>query len=75
MTPTQKYFIDKLKEVNEEYKKELEKILLSLYHKVLHDSITIDDVCDIGERFNLDIEEEYMKKLPFTNDEESEDEY
>ncbi len=63
MSPDQKYFVDKIQEINTEFLKETELWLLKVYHHVLHDQITPDDVCEIGERFGLDIEETYAKMV------------
>jgi len=59
MTNQQKYFLDKLQEINLQYLQETETWLLKVYHMHLHDNLTLDDVCDIGARYGLDIQAKY----------------
>ncbi len=73
MSPDQKYMLGKIQEINAEFLKETELWLLKVYHLVLHDQITPDDICEIGERFGLDIEESYVKMVDIMIEEEGED--
>ena len=66
-----KYFLDKLQEINVKYLEETEQWLQHVFHLVLHDSITLDDVCEIGERYGLDIEKSYNKLVDQFEDEEN----
>jgi len=74
MTNQQKYFLDKLQEVNLQYLQETETWLLKVYHMLLHDNLTLDDVCDIGERYGLNIESSYNELMnTFEDNDEEED--
>lgn len=76
MTNDQTYFLKKLQEINQEYLKETEMILVSLYHRLLHDDLTLDDLIDIGNRFQLDIEGTYLTMIgPMEEEDDTEGEF
>jgi hypothetical protein len=75
MTNDQTYFLKKLQEINQEYLKETEMILVSLYHRLLHDNLALDDLIDIGNRFNLDIEDTYHTMIGSVEEDDSEGEF
>jgi len=56
--------------MNQLYLQQTEYILVSLYHRVLHDNITLNDIEDIGERYGLNISESYGKMMDTLIDEE-----
>lgn len=58
-----KYFLDKLQEINLEYQRETEQWLLKVYHLLLHDNLDLDVLCEIGQRFGIDLEESYDRLL------------
>ncbi|MBG23681.1 MAG: hypothetical protein CMF22_10185 [Idiomarinaceae bacterium] len=73
MNHQQQEFTRQLQKLNRMYLDEMEHVLLTLYHLHNNDVLTLDDIQDIGERFNLDIELKYtniIETLPVDTDEE-----
>ena len=59
MNTDQKKFLDQLYKVNQQYQQETLYNLLSLYHKFLHDTLTLEDFQEIASRHGIDIFKEY----------------
>lgn len=70
MTEYQTEVLKIINDLNKAYNETLEDYLVGIYHKVLNDSITLDDVCDIGEKHGLDIENEYNQRVSQLEDED-----
>ena len=73
MDKYQKEILDIIKRLNTQYQQETEAWLQHVYHLVLHDRITLNDVCDIGARYGLDIENSYNETCRYLNDSGDED--
>lgn len=73
MDRNQKEMLDIIKKLNLQYQKQTEYWLQQIYHLVLHDRITLNDVCDIGERYGLDIESSYNELMDTFEDYDEED--
>lgn len=45
------------------YQSEMQKVLLSLYHKLAQDQLTLSDLEDLGVKYNIDLESEYLDRF------------
>lgn len=57
------------------YQTEMLHVLLEILHKFTNDSLSVDCLQSIGERFKIDLESEYYERLGQLTDEDTEEEW
>lgn len=69
MTP-QEQCLAQIHKLNNVYKDEMLYVLMRIYHLTIHEDLTLTDLQSIGERYNLDLSNEYHKVMKTLEDED-----
>lgn len=70
MTNTQQAFLKELEKVNLAFQEEVKFSLLQIYHLLMCDNLTVNDLEEIANRYNIDLTEEYYHYMDSVEDNE-----
>lgn len=74
MISQQEQWLEELKKLNKLFQDETEKDLLEILHKLINDSLCVEDIQDIAERHGIDnLMDKYYHCVTIFNEWESED--